>query len=118
MANALPSPLAAINWPIQLQYFPWSVALLAMGIGGGVVVLLGMRSLSGLGPVRKWVAIGARLTVLLLFVLIVSGARWQRINKVLELMVLRDISESTAQVRSYPGKTLQTSLDDWLRSIS
>jgi hypothetical protein len=77
-----------------------------------------MRSLNGLGPVRKWVAIGIRLAVLLLFMLIIGGVRLQRTNKDLEVIVLRDISESTAQVRQYPGKTLQESLDEQLRKLS
>ena len=103
--------LLAYEWPIRLEYFRWYTAVLLMAGLSLPIVWLGMRSLSGLGPVRKWVAIGARLLVLLLFILIIGGARWQRINKNLELMVLRDISESTAQVRSYPGKTLQSSLE-------
>ncbi len=82
------------------------------------IVWLGMRSLNGLGAVRKWVAIVVRLMVLLLFILIIGGARWQRVNKDLEVIVLRDVSESTAQVRDYPGKSLQESEDDWFRSLA
>src|SRR5687768_18469961 len=93
MTNPLPFPLALTS-PIQLQYFPWWVALLAMGLGGGFTVLLGMRSLSGLGPVRKWVAIGIRLTVLLLFILILGGVRWTRQHKDVEVIVIQDDSDS------------------------
>src|SRR3954467_14883415 len=112
------SSLLAFSWPIRLEYFRWYTALLLYAGLALPIVWLGMRSLNGLGPVRKWVAIGARLAVLLLFVLILAGARWQRINKNVELMVLRDISESTAQVRNFPGKTLQASLDAWMREIA
>src|SRR4051794_13079956 len=110
--------ILAFSSPLKLEYLSWPAALGLFALLAVPILLLGMRSLTGLGPVRKWVAIAARLIVLLLFVLIIGGARWQRLNKNVELMVLRDISESTAQVRQYPGKTLQASLDDWLRNIS
>ena len=58
-------------------YFQWWVAvLLFLGLGS-LIVLLGMRSLSGLGPVREVVAIGTRLAVVLLFILILGGIRWR-----------------------------------------
>src|SRR5690349_8564987 len=67
-----PTALAA---PMKLTYFTWWVAAGIFAVVGGFVILLGMRSLAGLGPVRKWVAIGARLLVLLLLILIVGGVR-------------------------------------------
>jgi uncharacterized membrane protein len=82
------------------------------------VVWLGMRSLNGLGPVRKWVAIGTRLAVLLLFVLVLGGMRWQRQHKNVEVVVLRDVSESTRHVRHYPDKTLQDSIESYLLSLT
>src|SRR2546423_6639097 len=110
--------LAAIGWPIQLEYFRWWMAL-ALFTGLGLpVVLLGMRSLSGLGPVRKWVAIGTRLTVLLLFIMVLGGIRWQRQHKNVEVMVLRDVSESTRHVRNFPGDTLQKAIEDYLATLS
>jgi hypothetical protein len=111
-------PILALIWPLRFEYLRgWQAALLFL-ILAVPIVLLGIRSLAGLGPVRRWVAVGARLLVLLLFVLIIGGVRWQRTNKNLEVIVLRDISESTAQVRQYPGKTLQESLDERLRKLS
>src|SRR5215212_5558078 len=107
-----------LNFPIKLEYMTWPMAAGIFAAIAVPIVLLGIRSLNGLGSVRKWVAIGARLAVVLLFVLILAGARWQRINKNVELMVLRDISESTAQVKTTSKKTLQASLDDWLRDIA
>src|SRR5262245_65434070 len=77
-----------------------------------------MRSLAGLGRVRKWVAIGARLLVLLLFVLILGGARFQRENKNLEVMVVRDISQSTGLVKDFPDKSLQLAEDNYLQGVS
>ncbi len=91
-------------------------ALLFAGLGA-FVVILGTRSLNGLGPVRKWVAIGIRLAVILLFVLILAGVRYQRRHEAMEVWVLRDVSGSTDLVEKsgYPGKSLQDSVDDYLR---
>src|SRR5438045_1658893 len=79
--------------PIQLQYATgrWGWMLLGLGLGGAtMVVLLGMQSLAGLGKVRKWVAIGTRLLVLLLLLLIIGGVRWQRRHKDVEVMLIGD----------------------------
>src|SRR3954467_15321522 len=96
----------------------WRQALLIFGALALPIVLLAIRSLAGLGPVRRWVALGARLLVLLMFVLILAGARWQRQNKNLEVMVLRDVSESTSNVHSFPGDSLQAAVDDYLKGVS
>ena len=104
----------AFTSPIRLEYFSGWVAALAFVALAVPIVLLGMRSLNGLGPVRKWVAIGARLAVVLLFILILGGIRYQRQHKDLQVMVLRDASESTRQVRQFPGRTLEQSVEDYL----
>ena len=113
------TPALAFTWPIHLEYIPgWIALLLFLGLGA-VIVLLGLRSLGGLGPVRKWVAIGLRLLVLLLFILIVGGIRWQREHKNLEVMLLVDSSGSMRYFTSYPGyptKPLRTSEDEWIMS--
>ncbi|MEA2711613.1 MAG: hypothetical protein QOF78_4214 [Phycisphaerales bacterium] len=114
----IPHPFCALSSPITLEYLLWWQAALLFGGLGLIILLLGLRSLNGLGSVRKWVAIGIRLGVLLLFILIIGGARWQRQNKDLEVIVLRDVSESTAQVKEFPRKTLQESTDEWLRYLS
>ena len=115
MANHIPLSLA---WWIDLEYMPgWKAALIFLALALPIV-WMGMRSLAGLGPVRRWVAIGLRLLVLLTLVLIVGGARWKRMHKVVEVMVLRDISESTDLVRQYPGKNLQDSIDEYLRNVA
>src|SRR5438874_4552670 len=103
--------------PITLEYLTWYQALGLFAAISLPIVLLGMRSLNGLGPVRKWVAIAIRMLVVLLFVLVIGGARWQRQNKDLEVIVLRDVSESTAQVKDFPRKTLQESEDQWFREL-
>src|ERR1700733_11124017 len=103
---------------LRLDYLsPWTALLLFAGIGA-VIVLLGMRSLAGLGPVRQWVAIGIRLAVLLLTILILGDLKWVRKNTDVEVMVVRDISRSTEMVRDFPGKYLQSSVDDYLLQSS
>src|SRR5215208_6277360 len=114
----VPQPPLGFTSPLVLEYMSGLAALGLFALLALPIVLLGMRSLNGLGPVRKWVAIGVRLAVLLIFVLIVGGARWQRQNKDMEVIVLRDVSESTAQVKEFPRKTLQESADEWLRYVS
>ena len=72
--------------------------------------------LAGWGRSRKWVAIGVRLAVLLLIILILGDVKLVRRNTDLELMVLRDISGSTDLVRNSPGEHLQSSIDSYLQS--
>ncbi len=115
MVNS-PSILAVA--PIQLEYFSGWYALLFFAALATPIVWLGVRSLAGLGTVRKWVAIVLRLLVLLLIVLILGGIRLQRQSKILEEMVLRDISLSTSNVQNYPGTTLQSSINDYLTAVS
>jgi uncharacterized membrane protein len=115
---ALPIPPITPAWLIDLEYMAgWKAALIFAALAVPIV-LLGMRSLAGLGPVRKWVAIALRLLVLLVLVLIIAGARWQRLHKTMEVMVLRDHSESIELFRQYPGKNLKESIEDYLRLAS
>src|SRR5258708_13540213 len=95
-------PLAII-WPLKLDYFNGLTAfLLFLGLAL-FFVSLGLWSLAGLGPVRKWVAIGIRLAVALCFVLILAGARWQRQHKNVETIVVSDISDSIDQFTKFTG---------------
>ena len=103
--------------PISLEYLSWPQALLLYAALAAPVVWLGVRSLAGLGPIRRWVAVAARLLVLALAVLIVAGARWQKVNRNVEVIVLRDVSDSTLNVRSFPGRSLQQSIEDYLRAV-
>jgi uncharacterized membrane protein len=112
-----PIPILAV-WPIRLEYFSGWFALLLFVVLSVPIVYLGMRSLAGLGKVRQRVAIGVRLLVILLIVLILGGARIQRTSHDLEVMILRDISTSTSMVQDYPAKSLKDSLDDYLRDAA
>ena len=56
--------LLPLGFLIDLEYMPgWKAALIFAALGTPIV-WLGMRSLVGLGSVRKWVAIAIRLLVL------------------------------------------------------
>lgn len=81
-------------------------------------VLLGIRSLAGLGPVRRWVALGVRLAVLLLVVLILAGVRFERKNVDVEVLVLRDASESVQLVRLPPGETIERQVEAFVAEAS
>ncbi len=114
-------PLANFIFPLTLEFFSWWVALAIFAAVGIPIFWLGTRSLNGLGPTRKWTAIVIRLLVLVLFILILGGARWQRIHKDLDVIVLRDVSDSTELVHDYPdaGKqTLTEEIDQYLRGVS
>jgi uncharacterized membrane protein len=108
----------AFTMPVRLEYFPWYVGLALFAGLGAIIVLLGMRSLSGLGPVRKWVAIGTRLAVLLLFILVLGGMRWYRQHRDVQVMVIRDVSPSTRHVQNYPDQSLQTSIENYLTQLT
>src|SRR4051812_47686041 len=108
----------AFQSPIRLEYFSgWVAAGVFLAISVPIV-LLGMRSLNGLGPVRKWVAICARLLVVLLFILILGGIRWQRQHKELRVMAPSAASKPPRQVRDFPGKTLVQSYDESLQDLT
>lgn len=100
--------------PLHLEYFNGWWALAIFLVLALPIVLLGVRSLNGLGPVRKWAAIGVRLLVLLVLVLILGGVRWQRQHKDVELLFIRDLSDSTSYVTQHPDDTLRKSVDEYM----
>jgi len=107
----------AVQWPIQLEYWHWGYGV-AFVASVAIVVFLGMRSLAGLGPARKWVAISARVLVLVLLFLILCGVRWNRTHTDMELLVVRDISGSTKQFTSYTGPSLDESFKIYLKEMT
>ncbi len=82
------------------------------------IVLLAVKSLAGLGPVRRWVAMGIRLLVLLVAVLVVAGVRWQRQNKDVEVIAMRDISQSTQNMTDFPAESVTKSVDKYLEAVA
>ncbi|CAN5535242.1 VWA domain-containing protein [soil metagenome] len=114
-------PLANFTFPLTLEFFSWLTALGLFAAIGLPIVWLGYRSLNGLGPTRKWTAIVVRLIVLALFVLILGGARWDRVHTDLDVIVLRDVSGSTELVHNYPDSaksSLTDQIDQYLRNVS
>ena len=108
----------ALVWPARLEYLSPLAATGLFLLLATPVVLLGLHSLAGLGKTRQRVAIGLRLLVTLVLVLILAGLRWQRTSHDLEVMVLRDISQSTAEATDFPGKSLSASLDEYLTAAA
>ena len=115
-ANNL-STILAFHWPIQLEFWHWGYGV-AFLVSVAFVVLLGMKSLAGLGPARKWVAIGARTLVLLLLFLIICGVRWTRMHHDLELLIVRDISQSTRQFKDFNAPTLDDAFKQYLKQMA
>src|SRR5262249_9714696 len=62
---------------------PWWLLLLGLL---PVVVLLSFRSLAGLGPVRRWLAIGLRCTILLLLILALAEVRLTHRNETVTVL--------------------------------
>lgn len=101
---------------IQLQNMSFLQAMLLFAALAVPVIWLGMRTMDAVGPIRKWVAIGARVLVLLLAVLILAGIRVERSNKDVAVMVLRDVSRST-QLVEVRGGNLRKAVDDYLKEV-
>src|SRR6185503_8192041 len=118
MANGIHSGMLALHWPMQLEYMRWWQAGLLFGGCALPILFLGMRSLAGLGPVRKWVAIGARLGVLALLVLIIAGVRWTRQHRDLELLVVLDVSASAKQFKEFVGPSFEEAWKQYLKEMT
>lgn len=110
--------MLAWQWPIGLEFFSGWTALGIFATLSLLILWMGIRSLRGLSAVRRWVAIGVRLGVVGLAVLILGGVRRQRVHHDLEVMVVRDVSQSTQLVSRFPGQTLQSSIDQFLMEAS
>lgn len=59
-----------------------------------LLAVFSFRSLAGLGPVRRWVAIGMRCLVVTCMVLALAGAQWIRKTDALSVVFLVDRSKS------------------------
>ncbi len=110
--------LAVVPLPFRLEYCSWWVAAIAFAVLATPVLFLGLRSLTGMTGVRKWVTIGVRLAVLLTLVALLSGLRWQSAATNVEVYCLRDASDSTTMVQEYPGPSLQRSIDQYFMALA
>lgn len=78
------------HFEISFQY-PWFLLLLVLI---PISWWLALRSLSGLGPVRKWLAIAFRSAVLLLVIAAIAGIQWIWISERQTVIYLLDQSDS------------------------
>ena len=113
--SSLLFPLPTILAAIKLQYLSWPQALGLFALLLVPVLAFGWRPLRALGPVRRWVAMGARAVVVALAVLILAGLRVERENRVVEVMLLRDISQS-AQQAAKSGETIAGEVNQYAQA--
>src|SRR5690606_34150398 len=98
-------------WIIRFERAPGWVVIAACALAAGVLLASTWRSLSPLGPLRQWTALSLRLTVVILLIFALAGARWERRARDVEVIVLRDLSTSTQHAA---GGDAQQEIDRWL----
>jgi uncharacterized membrane protein/secreted protein with Ig-like and vWFA domain len=82
----------AVNSAIFTRFVsPWWLIALVLA---PLVYVIGRKSLSGLGPVRRWVAIGARTLVVVLIALALAEPRVQRPSENMAVIFVVDRSAS------------------------
>ena len=112
----MPTPLLpVILAAVRLEYLSPLRALGLFALLLLPVLLFGWRPLKALGPVRRWVALGARTLVVALAVLILAGLRVERENALVETIILRDISQS-AQQAAKPGETIPQEVSQYAQA--
>src|SRR4051812_42812448 len=95
--------LASVHFgPVQFDTPVWLLLIPALWAGS---LWMARRSLSGLGTVTRWVALGVRLVVILLIAGAMAEPQWRKESKDVAVTVVMDVSESVpsgsqAQVRS------------------
>jgi uncharacterized membrane protein len=82
---------------------PWWLLLLLLI---PVIVRMSYRSLAGLGPVRRWVAIGLRCSIIVLLTLALAELRLRKPNDTTTVIFLVDRSQSVPQDIDPDDKTL------------
>ena len=103
------------GWPIQFDYLSAWQVLVLIGLLAGPVVYLGLRALNWQSPARQAVSIGLRVAVVWVLVMTLAGARWQRPHRDLEVIAVRDVSMSIANVSpDSRGYSIQSSVDQAL----
>ena len=87
---------------------PWWLLLLLLV---PLIIALSFRSLAGLGPVRRWVAIGLRCALILFLTLALAEVHLAHRNETTTVLFVVDRSLSVPQ-ESYLDPSLQTRLGD------
>ncbi|MCC6426217.1 MAG: hypothetical protein IT435_05300 [Phycisphaerales bacterium] len=82
---------ALVAGPMQFDRPVW---LLLIPICGGLVWWMGRKSLAGLGPVTRWVALGARLLVICLIAGAMAEPQWRTEARDVAVTMIIDASES------------------------
>ncbi len=93
---------------------PWWLLLLGLL---PVIVLLSYRSLAGLGPIRRWLAIGLRCLLILLLVLALAEARVRHQNENITVLFVVDRSLSIPEEYDADAKPDATRIDRRLERI-
>jgi Mg-chelatase subunit ChlD len=109
------SILGVITLPFQGEYLSTGKALVLYVLLAGPILWMGMRSMRGMDPAKKWTAIGVRLAGLWMLMLLLCGARWVRIGHDAEVIVLRDVSASISNWQGSGGRTAQETIDAFLK---
>lgn len=103
---------------IRFEHLTYAQAAILFAVPAVFFIGLSLRSMAGLGPVRRFVALGLRLALLATLVLILAGLKVERRAKDVEVIVVKDISLSTARVSGYPGGTLGSSIDKFVADVA
>ncbi len=112
-------PIILAPAAIGLERLTWVQAGLIWLALAVPTVWLARKALEPLGPRRRWIAVGARLVVLALAVLILAGLRAERDNDLVEVMVVRDVSASARQaVDETQGRGVSRQVSEWVASVS
>src|SRR5687768_17484048 len=93
-------------YPLRFEFFSAPIVVLMFLALALPVVWLGRRTIGWQGSARGWTVIGVRLAGVWVLVLLLTGTRWERRNRDLEVIFLRDVSISTAAVPHANGTSL------------
>lgn len=94
--------------PVQFAAPGWLVLIPVLG---GLSAWWGRKSLAGLGPVSRWVALGVRLLVIVLLSAAVAEPEWRKVSKDVAVTVVMDSSQSVPADR-------QAELDRWVEAAA
>jgi uncharacterized membrane protein len=82
--------------PMQFDEPVWLIGIPVLSL---LAWWMGRRSLSGLGPVTRWCALGVRLLVIAMLLCVLAEPQWRREAKDVAVTVVVDSSDSIPTVR-------------------
>lgn len=98
--------MLALALPFTVEKPAWLWLILIVP----VLVLLTLRSLAGLDPVRRWLAVGLRSVLIILLALALAGIEYVRRSEDLTVFFLLD--------RSYSVQSTETFQEDFIRDAA